>query len=47
MTYRIDPGHFIENGPTLTAAAALARFRTAARFAAIEQHKRAQLKQAA
>ena len=47
MTYRINPGHFIENGPTLTAAAARARFRTAARFVAIEQHKREQLEGAA
>ena len=37
MTYRIDRSQFIENGPTLAAAAAIARFRTAAIYAALEQ----------
>lgn len=39
MTYRIDRNNFIENGPTLAAAAAIARIHTAAIYAALEQRK--------
>lgn len=39
MTYRIDRSQFVENGPTIAAAAAIARIRTAALFAAFEQRK--------
>lgn len=39
MTYRIDRSQFIENGPTLAAAAAIARVHRAAIYAAIEQRK--------
>jgi len=39
MTYRIDRSQFIENGPAIAAAAAKARVRTAALYAAIEQRK--------
>lgn len=46
MTYRIDPNHYIENGPTIAAAAAIARIRRAALTAALHQ-KKANLKQAA
>ena len=37
MTYRIDRSQFIENGPTLAAAAAIARFHNAAIYAALDQ----------
>ena len=37
MTYRIDRNQFLENGPALAAAAAIARVRTAALYAALEQ----------
>ncbi len=37
MTYRIDRNQFVENGPTLAAAAAIARVRTAALYAALDQ----------
>ena len=47
MTYRIDRHQFIENGPTLTAAAAIARVRTAALYAALNQRKPTPLKKAA
>jgi hypothetical protein len=47
MTYRIDRSQFIENGPTIAAAAAVARVRTAALYAAIEQQKQAETKKAA
>ena len=39
MTYQIDRHQFIENGPAIAAAAAIARIRTAAFYAAIEQRK--------
>lgn len=47
MTYRIDRNQFIENGPTIAAAAAIARVRTTALYAAIEQQKKAGMKKAA
>ena len=51
MTYRIDPRHYIENGPTITADAAIARIRRAAFHAALRQRDEAarqgSLKQAA
>lgn len=47
MTYRIDRNQFIENGPTIAAAAAVARVRTAALYAAIEQRKQTDPKKAA
>ena len=47
MPYRIDPNQFIENGPTIAAAAAIARLRRAALTAAIDQRNRAELKKAA
>ena len=37
MTYRIDRSQFIENGPTLAAAAAIARVHNAAIYAALDQ----------
>lgn len=39
MTYQFDRSLFIENGPTLTAAAAVARIRNAAIYAALNQRK--------
>ena len=39
MTYRIDRSQFIENGPTLAAAAAIARVHNAAIYAALDQRK--------
>lgn len=39
MTYRIDRNNFIENGPALAAAAAIARVRNAAIYAALGQRK--------
>lgn len=37
MTYRIDRSQFIENGPTIAAAAAIARRRNAAIYAVLDQ----------
>ncbi len=42
MTYRIDPRHYIENGPTITADAAIARIRRAAFHAALKQREQAE-----
>lgn len=39
MTYRIERSQFIENGPTITAAAAVARVRKAAIYAAFDRRK--------
>lgn len=39
MTYQIDRRQFIENGPTLAAAAAIARIRNAAIYAALGRRK--------
>ena len=39
MTYQIDRHQFIENGPAIAAAAAIARVRTAAIYAALDQRK--------
>lgn len=39
MTYQFDRSQFIENGPTLAAAAAVARIRKAAIYAALNQRK--------
>ena len=36
MTYQIDPSLFVENGPSLRAAAAIARVRNAAIYAALK-----------
>jgi len=47
MTYRIDRNQFIENGPTLAAAAAIARVRTAALYAALGRRKAEPLRKAA
>jgi len=47
MTYQIDRSEFIENGPSLLAADAIARVRHAALYAAIANRKPAPLKQAA
>ena len=51
MTYRINPNHYIENGPTIAAEAAIARIRRAAFHAALKQREKTEpqdpLKQAA
>ncbi len=47
MTYRIDRNQFVENGPTIAAAAAVARIRTAAIYAALKQRQAEQLRKAA
>lgn len=39
MTYQIDRSQFIENGPSLRAAAAIARVRNAAIYAALDDRK--------
>ena len=39
MTYQIDRRQFVENGPALAAAAAIARVHTAAIYAALDQRK--------
>ena len=39
MTYQFDRSQFIENGPTLAAATAVARIRRAAIYAALDQRK--------
>ncbi len=44
MTYRIDPSHYIENGPTIAAHAAIARIRRAAFHAALKQREQAAAK---
>ena len=41
MPYRIDRSLFVENGPSLRAAAAIARVRTTALYAALN-HSRAE-----
>lgn len=45
MTYRIDPNHYIENGPTIAAQAAIARIRRAAFHAAFKQQEQAGTKE--
>lgn len=42
MTYRIDRSQFIENGPTLAAAAAIARVRKVALYAALAERLKAE-----
>ena len=39
MTYQFDRSQFVENGPTLAAAAAVARIRNAAIYAALTDRK--------
>ncbi len=39
MTYQIDRSQFVENGPTLRAATAIARVRTAALYAALNDRQ--------
>lgn len=39
MTYQFDRSQFIENGPTLAAAATVARIRNAAIYAALADRK--------
>jgi len=41
MTYQIDRSQFVENGPSLLAAAAIARVRNAAIYAALADRKSA------